>query len=382
MLAPRLLVVLLGIAVSSTVLANGRFPASRGVSAQADSWMVPVTFGMLVSNDGGSSFYWLCEDALGYGGTYDPDHLVDAQGDRWITSFDGIRVSRDGGCTWNAVGAPFDTLFPGALTMDSAGRLWVVTAQAGVDNGAYRNDDSSGAVFGALGLSSPEGLFTSIAVAPSLTSRAYVAGFVIGELGLPEPLLLSTNDDGASWDPLPVDAFDLGDQPTLEVRAVSQADPDVVFVSVGRTPENGGDVLYRSVDGGQSFAEALTMVGGIEAVLARANGEIVVGAGAQGTWVSANAGQSFEQVEGGPLLSCVYERADGSLLGCGSNVAPDPLAIGSSSDGRSWDSVLTFDAIAGPLECEAGTPQRDSCAELWPGLVEQLGIGGDQPDAG
>jgi hypothetical protein len=361
---------------------NGRFPASTGVAAAGDSWTVPVTFGMLVSNDGGASFHWVCEDALGYGGTYDPHQFVDAQGDRWITAFDGVRVSRDGGCTWVAVGAPFDALFPGAMTMDSAGRIWVVTAQAGVTNSAYRNDLPTGTTFDDLGLAHDGGLFTGVVVAPSMTSRAYVSGFTINGVGLPEPLLFRTDDDGLSWDPLPVDQFDLGDQPSLEVRAVAQGDPDVVFATIGRTPANGGDQLFRSLNGGQSFTEVLNIGGTMEDVLARADGTVLVAGGSQGVWISENGGESFVQVMGGPLLTCATERADGSLLGCASNVAPDFFAVGSSMDGRSWQPIMTFDAIVGPLECEPGTAQHDSCAELWPGLAEQLGLGGEDQDAG
>ena len=366
-----------------TALANGRFPGSRGVAAQGERWMVPVTFGMLVSNDGGDSFQWLCEDALGYAGTYDPDLLIDAAGNRWITAFDGVRVSRDDGCEWTPVGAPFDGLFPGAMTADSQGRLWVASAQAGVANGIYRLDDTAGTTFARLGLDSEGALFTGVATAPSMSSRVFVSGFVIATNGQPEPLLFRTDDDGLTFNPLGVDAFDIGDQPSLEVRAVGKLDPDLVLVTVGRTPGNGGDQLFRSINGGDSFELVLTIEGGIEAVLTRSNGDVVVGAGSQGTWISEDGGDSFTQVVGGPLLTCAVEQADGSLLGCASNVAPDLFAVGSSTDARAWTRILTFDAITGPLECPSGTPQKDSCEALWPGLAEQLGISsGSESDAG
>lgn len=362
---------------SAPLAANGRFPASRDieVSGDGDTWLVPVTFGLLVSHDGGATVRWVCEDAMGYSGTYDPTFVIAPGGSLWMTSFDGVRVSRDGGCTWTPVGAPFDELFPGALALDGSGRLWAVTAETGTENGAYRNADPSTNSFTELGLSSEDGLFTSIEVAPSLPSRALVAGFAIPESGVPEPLLHRTDDDGANWQPLPTDDFVLGTQPQLAVVGVAPDDPDFVLVHVGRNASSGGDTLYRSQDGGLSFEEILSITGNIESVLIRAGGTIVVGAGTQGLRISTDGGDSFAVSQSTPLLTCITERSDGSLLGCGSNVAPDLFALGSSESGQTWSPELVFADIAGPLQCPEDTVQRDTCVALWPGLAEQIGAG-------
>jgi hypothetical protein len=87
--------------------ANGRPPATTNVRFQpgsdADIYL-PVTFGLLKSTDDGASFRWVCETAIGYGGTFDPDYAISTEGDIYATTFDGLRVSRDGGCTFEAVG--------------------------------------------------------------------------------------------------------------------------------------------------------------------------------------------------------------------------------------------------------------------------------------
>ena len=56
-----------------------------------------MTFGLLVSHDDGAGFYWVCEQNIGYEGTFDPKYRIGANGDIYATTFEGLRVSRDGG---------------------------------------------------------------------------------------------------------------------------------------------------------------------------------------------------------------------------------------------------------------------------------------------
>ena len=59
--------------------ANGRPPVTNGVyvhPSDPQSILVRTTFGLLVSRDGGCSFRWICEQNVGYGGTYDPHYAI------------------------------------------------------------------------------------------------------------------------------------------------------------------------------------------------------------------------------------------------------------------------------------------------------------------
>ena len=93
---------LLGLA-GGTVFANGRPPATNGVAfhpADPQTILIRSTFGLLISKDDGCSFHWVCEKAIGYGGEFDPKYAVSVDGTLFATTFEGLRVSRDGGCTW------------------------------------------------------------------------------------------------------------------------------------------------------------------------------------------------------------------------------------------------------------------------------------------
>ena len=97
-------------------MANGRPPVTNGVYFQArtmrSSLYVRTTFGLLVSHDDGCSFRWVCEQNIGYGGTFDPKYAIATDGTIFATTFTGLRVSRDGGCSFTTatteqpVGAP------------------------------------------------------------------------------------------------------------------------------------------------------------------------------------------------------------------------------------------------------------------------------------
>src|SRR5687768_15370393 len=80
--------------------ANGRFPAQQDILFQPgkpSTIYAPVTFGLMVSTDDGASFRWVCEEAIPYGGKFDPDYVASASGKLWATTYDGTRVTTDHG---------------------------------------------------------------------------------------------------------------------------------------------------------------------------------------------------------------------------------------------------------------------------------------------
>ena len=80
--------------------ANGRPPLTNGVffkSGDPHSQYVRTTFGLLISHDDGTTFNWVCEQNIGYGGVFDPKYAIATDGTIFATTFTGLRVSRDGG---------------------------------------------------------------------------------------------------------------------------------------------------------------------------------------------------------------------------------------------------------------------------------------------
>lgn len=379
--------------VAAPAHANGRPPASVSVATRPGGRdvLVATTFGVLLSKDDGCSFQWMCEQSVGYGGTFDPKYAIGPDGTIYATTFEGLRVSRDGGCTFatategvpaNAPGA-LDGIWVDAIDLSPSGDVWLATAESGRYNDVYRSRDS-GRTFQPMGLHSAAIWWKSVKIARKDPARIYVTGYQIagtapgGGQVPPTAHLRRSDDGGASWRPMPLDGVALAATPVIHVLAIDPADPDVLFLRSSAAVPPTGDKLYRSNDGGATFTEVLTLSGPVLDVAVHGE-RVLVAAGSGGAYESVRGGP-FVAVAGAPHLACFAERGDGGLLACGSNWEPDFFAAGRSKDGRDWQKVLRFAEMTGPLPCPAGTVQHDTCElTMWPSLREQFGATGPAP---
>ncbi|MCP4445275.1 MAG: hypothetical protein GY811_08025 [Myxococcales bacterium] len=394
---------------ASTAEANGRFPATTNVRFAPGhdlQVLVPTTFGLLISDDDAQTFHWVCEDTIGYGGTYDPDYEIAANGDIYATTFEGLRVSRDGGCTFSdtefyndLTGTGGDAVlldgeWVGEIEIASDGTIWATTSTGGAANDIYTSTD--GQRFDSANNLHPVAWWKTLRVSKSSPDTVYVTGFLIGQDGgAPKALLYKTVDGGTNWIDLGVADFSFGNQPNLFLEGVSATDPNLVYARVigARNPQ--GDDLYRSTDGGVSWTKVLEMHGVISAFTMLSDDAVIAGTatpctedlagppvdgglpnkgcvstsptGAAGTWTKPAQE---------PKLGCLGSRpSDNSLFACASNFAPDNFALGTSSDlGQTWTTRARFDDIIGPLECASDTAQFTCAQDIWPGQCTTLAI--------
>ena len=370
---PRPIVaILLSLGVgAATAYANGRPPATMNVMTRPGSSEIYVaaTFGLLVSTDDGCSFRWICEQNVGYAGVFDPKYKIAADGTIYATTFDGLRISRDSGCTF--VTAPaIPAIWVDALDLSATGEVWAATAESGMPNEVYHSTDA-GMTFDPVGLMSPTIWWKSLRVAHSDAAVVYVTGYRVTDP--PAAFVYRTRNGGGTWRSLPLADLMFAATPVVLVEAVDPADPDHLFVRTpGSNPPN-GDRLYQSTDGGLSWTERLVTTEPIRHVLFAADGRILVADGTGGVFASTDGGMTFPPLAGQPQMNCLDQRDDGLLLACGTNWDPDFMAIGRSSDATSWQKIFRFVELAGPVTCPAGTPQHDTCGELWPQIREQFG---------
>lgn len=381
--------------------ANGRFPASVSVHfrpADADDLYLGTTFGLLVSGDDGAHFHWICEKAVGYEGSFDPNYRIAIDGTIYASTYDGLRVSRDGGCTFTTATESAAAGDPGRIAgvwvdgvdLGPTGEVWVVTAEGGRPNDVYRSIDAA-ATFMPTGLLSTTIWWKSVLVARGDAQRVYVTGYQVSQVGPGgEPIpptvhLRRTDDAGGHWEPLAVDTFTLASSPLVLLAAVDPVRVDVLYLRSVRAAPPEGDILYRSADGGRSWAAVLTTTDAIRDVVIR-GGEVLVATRAGGSHRSTDDGHTFTPMAGAPQAACLGDRG-GTLFACGANWDPDRFSLGRSTDGAAWTKVFRFIDLDGPLACPAGTVQHDTCqVEQWPTVRDQFGIvvdagvdGGDQP---
>jgi len=379
------------LAAGPAALANGRAPVTNGVHfvpGDSHSVYVAATFGLLVSHDDGCSFRWICEQTIGYGGTFDPRYRIAADGAIFATTFTGLRVSRDGGCSFTTATADRPLDDPGriadkwidAIDIGPTGEVWVATADGGKPNNVFRSTDN-GATFAPRGMLSQAIWWNSLAIAPSRALRVYATGYQVagaradGGQMPPTAHVEITDDGGDTWTESPLAGVRFGTTPRVYAVGVDRANPDVVLLASTGANRPGGDRLYRSRDGGATWAEVLATPGPILDVAIEPAGDVLVAA-TGGAFQSADGGATFHAMANAPQLACVGRRDDGTIFGCGTNWEPDNAAVATTTDGATWTKRFQFVELAGPLDCPAGTLEQSTCAGLWPSVQQQFGVTG------
>jgi hypothetical protein len=377
----RAVVVALGMFVAvATAHANGRPPGTATINFQRgndDIVLAGLTFGLARSEDGGATWTWMCEDAIGYGGEFDPDYAVTPTGTTFATTFTGLKVNRDT-CSYGASAFGGEPVrFFSTITVASDGTIY-----------AANTDDSDGKIYTSLddGVTFPRTAtldlaktwWQSIEAAPSVPGIVYLSGYRV-LLGNPkEHFVLRSDDAGASFVPLPVTDFTLPRNALISIAAISKTDPALVFARVELADDRGGDAIYRSIDSGAHWTKIFEHPTSLS-FLARANGDLVVATRDRQAFVSTTNGDEFVALLGAPQISCLAENAAGEVWACTQNfgtpdVPGDGFGIMKSVDLATWTGVLRYQALARPTSCAAGTVQYDRCdAELWCTLCQQLG---------
>jgi hypothetical protein len=388
-----LCVLLAPLVVTRDAAANGRPPGTstinfrRGMEQHVAAGM---TFGMVLSRDGGATWSWMCEEALGYGGMYDPDYTFTSGDAIFATTFSGLKRAQDA-CTF---GSALGTTFVSTVTQGPDGRVYYGAADSGspttpADSKIYRSDDG-GMTFP---ISSSPGIvkdwWQSLEVAPSDGDRLYLAGYRFvpnGGGGNTKVLLLFRSDDGAqTWQQLSTSQIATMPNSILEIAGISHTDPDLVYVRVKLEDNMLSDAIYRSTDAGATWTRILGKPASLSFVVRR-SGELVAATQSQGAVRSTNNGDTWTDLAGPPHINCLAENSAGEVWACTQNYggmqAPsDGYGIMKSTDLATWQPVLKYQEIGAPIACADGTVQKDRCdRELWCGLCSQLGCESGRPE--
>jgi hypothetical protein len=377
--------VLVLIALGATASANGRSPDTSTINFRHgdDSKIAAgMTFGLALSNDAGASWSYVCEVAIGYGGSYDPDYVYGPDGSLFATTFGGLRVSRDG-CTFDSTA--LGSKFISHIAQGPDGRLFATTVA--LDDAKIYVSADNGMTFPVSAVppgAVPNDWWQSIEVAPTDADRIYVTGFHFVTNQSKTQLLYRSEDGGQSYVPLATTGMTLAPTSTIEIAQISHVNADIVYAHVIAEDNQYSEGLYRSVDKGQTWTRLFGRSNKLS-FLERGNGDLVVAtqqvdaASGLGAFVSTDGGTTFTPLSNSPHIGCLVENLAGDVWACTQNFgvtgAPsDGYGIMKTRDLTTWQPVLRFQDIAAPLSCPAGTLQHDTCdVTTWCALCAQLG---------
>ncbi len=361
--------------LSSAALGNGRYPIANQLlvsPSDASRLVLRTTFGLVLSEDGGHTFGWVCEKAAGFVNNEDPPVEVTADGSILVASSQALSVSHDGGCAWEQQLAELSIV--DADVDPSQPKRTVAIASLYIDGGTRSGLEESlddAKTWHTLGADF-DGLPATIAVAPSDPQRIYASGTTTSDL---TPIISTSDDNGATWKSFPL----VQENITVPfLAAIDPKHPEVVYV---RAPTAlGSDVLVMSHDFGEHFTTLFTAKGGLYGFALSPDGtQVAVGGPSDPLSVASTTDYAFRTVSDVAPLCLKWSEA--GLYSC-ADEAKAGFSLALSKDGGT-----SFDALFHKPEltlkaCPATLDTGKYCPQAWVGQQAVLGIDAGAPGGG
>jgi photosystem II stability/assembly factor-like uncharacterized protein len=358
--------------------ANGRFPTASQLVIRPghhDEMALRTTFGVLVSSDGGATWGWICETAVGYASGEDPALSLTGGGAMLASTQEGLSLSSSGGCSWSFAGGGLgkQVVVDSAVHPDAPNAALVVTStpRGETDAGTplqtvqlfATNDDA--ATWAPAGVPlDPTVVPTSVEVAASDSHRVYLTTARGAPPSRAASLFVST-DDGAHWveRAIPVDGA------AAEVAYIAAVDParaDRVYV---RTAGSSKSRLFVTDDAGAHFS-AVYSGGPMLGFALSADGATAYLGGPEDGFQAAST-TDLRFVQRSPIPVGCIAVSETRIYVC---VVQSSVLVATSDDGSSFAPLLHLSDLSGPLACPAASSAA-SCAAEWSALRTRFAIG-------
>jgi photosystem II stability/assembly factor-like uncharacterized protein len=369
--------------LSPRAQANGRFPAANQLVLDPGNdqhLVLRATFGLLDSADGGSTWSWICEAAVGYGGEEDPAVVVLSDGSIAVATLNTLAESGDSGCSWQETLASARSEYPVDVSLDPADPTVALVLSTSVDGSGLVHLfelDAGAPAASELGSAVGTDFFPfTLDAAPSRGQRLYVTGLT--DTTPPAAVLERSDDRGNTWQRFAIDPY-----ATLPayIAAIDPTDPGRLYVRIDDSPE---DHLLVSSDAGETWTDALDLDGDMLGFALSPDGShIAVGGPGTGIFVASSSELDFVPAGSGVENVNCLKWASAGLYACGDE-ATDGFTLGLSVDAGQTFSPLWHVQDLTPLACDASTPVGSLCADAWPAVATTIGASsaGVPSDAG
>lgn len=329
------------------------------------------TFGVLISTDSGKHFRWLCEEAIGFTGSWDPPIAATRDKRLFIGLEKGLRVTK-GGCDVKAVPELEGELVSDLSVQPDGIHAMVVTATAGKPAGLYL--ENAKGQFVRVGEGPTGYRFDTLDAAPSKPERIYLTG--VDYTKKPYGHFFRSDDGGKTLvDTQPK----LEKDGTLFLSGIDPKNPDRLYVREIRS-EDGFTEILVSEDGGKTFRSTLSRPTALYGFTLAPDGQTLYAVAAdarEGLFRSDDRGEHWKSVlKVG--LTCLFANRT-SIYGCSNPFQKGGYAIGESKDkGEHFLPLAGFAEVQGPVLCDGGP--ISACVAPWPKIQANLLPGSD--DAG
>jgi hypothetical protein len=361
------------LAATRLASANGRYPASSHIvfdPSDSKHFVVSATIGLLETRDGGKTFGWRCESALGKILSQDLMVAVTANGTTVTTKFEGLASTTDG-CTFRAipdfVGKSVDDLSLSRSAPHAPVAFYSALGDAGAVESQLVRSEDDGTTWAAVGPRLPADVKPlTVDVAPSDAARVYLSGSLDAAHDF-SSVLLRSDDGGATFTRADIPAT--AGYHLAWIAAVHPLDADRVYL---RVQDPASTTIWSSLDGGRTFQKIFSGTGLLLGFALSPDGtEMAVGGPSDGIWVGSSDGTNLTR-RSDVSPTCLAWNGDG-LYAC-SDWKTAGFSIGRSADrGATFETVLRFDSLCGQTACGSDTAVGMLCPAEWPSVAPALG---------
>ncbi len=372
-------------AAAKPALANGAFPDEFSIHFPPNAphrILMGANFGLLVSEDDGSTWRYSCEPWVVAGSNAalasENVNFYQVTADGAVLA-DSVNITRssDVACTWptsggSVTGQAVDDLFP-----DPNDATFVVAIVATARGTYLVASHDGGKTFDATHLYDTSDILTGIEIARSTPGVVYATSAPQAS-GAAKFLASTSSGAPGTWTvtDLPISGGTLP-----RILAVDPADAKKVYLRLLTGPS---DAMAVTIDGGQTFQTVLTIKGQFSSFLRAGDGAIYAGTMDGKLYVRAAAATdptAFVSLNA-PHLRCLGQRPGTTRIYACADMVVDGFSLASSDDGgATFQPVMTFTHLLGPLTCP---PVQTNCQAHWERIQGVLGIGSGTgpPDAG
>ncbi len=333
-------------------------PSGAGSVDSREHMIIRTNRGLIVENDDGSAFDFLCNEVMGVASTEEAPLAVAAGGAVFVATYaNGLRSGTPDLCQWQspAGGAASLPTFDVATDPRAPSTLYLLAGKSDTTTNFFVSPDLASSW---SALASSDIPYTRVRVAPSNPLRIYRTG---AGLGADSQLVhrLSVSDDGgvtANQYQIPLVRGEL----QARLLGIDPTNPERIFVQVEATSIELPERLIVSDDGGRTFATVLTLHG-FKGFAISPDGNTLWAGGTEGLWRSTDRGEHFDRVVNSSVtrVGCLAFHAN-QLFVCG--VTRDEFNVSVSSDqGESFRKVVSFSEVGQIIACSDDSAVASVC---------------------